>query len=107
MTYGLAYKTKELPELTDKSRILLLRAYFLHDSISNVEIVVSINENGENSYYKSYNLQSFLKIKNKWEKVELMFQLPKVNSEAYDFAIFIRNKGKTELFIDDFGFKMY
>jgi len=107
MTYGLTYKTKDLPVITQRNRILLFSSYFLQDTINNCEIVVSINENGKTTYYNSFKLQEFLKMKNKWESVDLLFLLPKVKSEDYEFALYIWNTGKNDLLIDDFGFKIY
>ena len=107
MTYGLTYKTKKLPIIRDKSRLLLFNSYFFCDTISDCEIVVTINENGQKSYYKNYNLRDLLRSKNKWEKVILLFQLPQVKSKDYEFGIFIWNTGKNNLFIDDFEFLIY
>jgi hypothetical protein len=42
-----------------------------------------------------------------WEKVSLLFQLPKIQNDDYEFAIFIWNTGKSELYYDDFGFSIY
>jgi len=107
MEYGLTYKTKDLPEIKEKGRLIFFQSYFLHHSNCNVEVIVSIIENDKTLYYKTFNLQDLLKEKNVWEKVNLIFQLPKVNNNNYEFSLFIWNKGKTELFIDDFEFKLF
>lgn len=107
MPYGLTYKTKNLSVLTEKSRTLLFTSYFYHEPIEDCKLVVSIDEKGENIYYKVYNLKGLLKLNNEWEKVELIFQLPHIKSKDYEFALFIWNSGKTELYVDDFGFKLY
>ncbi len=46
-------------------------------------------------------------MKNKWESVDLIFLLPKIKSEDYEFALYIWNTGGNELLLDDFGFKIY
>jgi hypothetical protein len=107
IVYGLTYKSKHLPELKSNSRTLLFSSYFLKDTVINCEIVVSINENGQNVYYKSYNLKNLIKQEGAWEQVSLLFQLPKIQSDDYEFAIFIWNTGKSELYYDDFGFSIY
>lgn len=107
MPFGLTYKSKDMSVITEKSRTLLFSSYFLHDSIDECELVVSINENGHNVFYKTFNLKRLLKDKNNWEKVDLTFQLPHIKSEDYEFALFIWNTGKTELYIDDFEFKIF
>ncbi len=108
MTYGLTYKTKNLPVIRSKNSFLLFQSYFFHDdSFTDVELVLSIHENGENIYYKTYNLKHLLKNKNSWEKVNLTFELPKVNRNDYEFSLFLWNTGNTKLYVDDFEFKIY
>lgn len=105
--YGLTYKTKKLPELESSSRTLFFSSYFLQEKIENCEIVVTINSNGQNIYYKSSNLKDLIKKKGEWEKVSLIFQLPKIESSDYELVVFIWNIGKSELYYDDFGFSLY
>lgn len=107
IVYGLTYKTKKLSELETGSRTLLFSSYFLRDTNVNSEIVVSINSNGKNIYYKSTNLKDLIKTEGEWENVSLMFQLPMIESDDYEFAIFIWNTGKSELYYDDFSFSLY
>lgn len=107
MKFGLTYKTKELTAITESSRTLLFSSYFLRDGLIDCELVISIIENEHNTYYKTQNLNGLLKSKNKWEKVNLLFQLPHVQSDDYEFALYIWNKGENALFIDDFEFKIY
>ena len=109
MEYGLAYKTKKMIELTKGERTLVFSSYFFKNKkmINNCEIVVSISENGKNVYYKSYDLKKQLKEINKWEKVDLIFQLPQIKSNDYEFAIYIWNSGKNNFGIDDFGFNLF
>ncbi len=105
--YGLTYKTKYLPGLKNNSRTLFFSSYFLRETIVNCEIVTSINTDGQNIYYKSYNLKNLIKKETTWEKVSLTFQLPKVQSNDYEFAIFLWNTGKSELYYDNFTFSIY
>lgn len=107
MEYGITFKTKNLPAITEKKRRLLFNAKFLHDTLNSCKIVVSINENKNRSYLKVYELSRILKSKNKWEEVNLLFQLPKVKNEDYELSIYIWNTGRNNLFIDDFGFELY
>jgi hypothetical protein len=105
--YGLTYKTKKLPELETGSRTLLFSSYFLRNTAVDCEIAVSINANGQNVYYKSSNLKDLIKKKGEWEKVSLVFQLPKVQNKDYEFALFIWNTGKAELYYDNVEFSLY
>lgn len=105
--FGLSYKSNSMPELRNHNTVLTFQSHFLHESNGDVEVVVSINEDGQSSYYKSYNLKMLLPNKKEWKQVNLIYNLPKVKGDDYEFAIYVWNKGNTELFIDDFGFKIY
>ncbi len=105
--YGLTYKTKNCPELESSSRTLFFFSEFMCDTIINCEIVVSINANGQNIYYKSNNLKDLIKTKGKWVNVSLIFNLPKIQSKDYELAVYIWNTGKSELYYDNFGFSLY
>ncbi len=107
IVYGLTYKTKNIPELKTVPRTLLFSSYFLKDSTINCEIVVSINSNDQNLYYKSTNLEDLIKHKGEWENVSVIFKLPKIQNNDYEFAIFIWNTGQSELYYDNFGFSIY
>jgi hypothetical protein len=105
--FGLTYKTGDLNELRDKARLLVCSAWFLHDTIRDCGIVASLNVNGTNIYYKSYNLKDLLNKKNQWEEINLYYQLPRVESGFYEFALYIWNNGRNRLYYDDFGFSVY
>lgn len=108
MDFGITYKTNNLPEIREKNLLLFFQSYFLlNESLGDAELVVSIHENNVNTFYKSFNLRNHLTRQGEWEKVNLLFYLPKVESEDYEFGLYIWNTGRTELFIDDFGFKIY
>jgi len=107
MPYGLTYKSNNLKALTVKSTMLLFSAYFKKDTLNDCEIVVFINTKGQSVYYKSYNLKEILKAKNEWEKADLLFNMPRIDSEDNEFGIYIWNREKSNLFIDDFAFKIY
>ncbi len=106
--YGLTYKSSHLPVITSKSCILVFSAYFWFEKqMNDCDIVVSINDNSKNIYYKRNNIKNLLIETNNWNKVELLFQLPQLKSKDYEFSIFIWNTGKNNLFTDDFSLKFY
>ncbi len=107
LKHGLAFKTQNLPELSTRSRTLLFHARFLHDTTVNCQIVAAISTGGKNIYFEAYNLKNLVKQKGVWEKVYLIYQLPKVKNNDYKFSLFIWNTGKSDCFYDDFGFSVY
>ena len=107
IVYGLTYKTKHLPVLKSNSRTLLFSSCFLKDTVINCSIVVSINADGRSIYYRLSNLNNLMKQDSVWVQVSQLFQLPKIQSDDYEFAMYIWNNGKSELYYDDFEFSIY
>ena len=105
--YGLTYKSTKLPALTISARTLSFSSYFLTDTVADVEIVVSIRSRGESLYYKSNNLKGLIGRRNEWEKASLVFMLPAIRSDDYEFAIYLWNKGRSNLHYDNFEFALY
>lgn len=105
--YGVSYKTRNLPELETNARTLLFSSYFLKEKRINCEIVVSINSDGKILYYKAANLRDLIRHNGRWENVILLFDLPKIQSTDYEFALYLWNPGKSDLYYDDFGFSLY
>ena len=60
-----------------------------------------------NIYYKSNNLKDLIKKEGLWENVSLVFQLPMIQSNDYEYAIFLWNTGKSDLYYDNFEFSLY
>lgn len=105
--YGLTYKTQDLPALKENSCTLFFSSYFLTDTTLDCEIIVSISSHDQSLYYKSNNLKDIIQNSGEWEKVSLLFQLPKIQNDDYEFAIFIWNTGNCELYYDDFKITIY
>ena len=106
--FGITYKTIDLPLLKKQKTLLYVKSHFLKiEDLSNCQLAVSITENGKSIYFKSHDLSNMIKTYNNWEEHSLIFNLPKVNSDDYEFAVFIWNQGKNQLFYDDFGYHIY
>lgn len=111
MPYGLTYKSNNLDALKKQARTMMVQSYFLSDlksdTLQNVELVVAITQDNENTYYNSYSITPMLNSSNKWQQISLLFELPKVISDNYELAVFLYNTGKSELYLDDFEFSIY
>ena len=105
--YGISFKTNSLNAITERSCLLLLSSYFFREKIGDCEIVVSMKVGEENTYYKSTNLNGLLNNENEWEKIDLVFQLPKPIENDYELAVYMWNSGNTELYYDDFKVELY
>ncbi|WP_116109190.1 ArnT family glycosyltransferase [Lewinella sp. IMCC34191] len=107
MTYGLTYRSKNLPELRTASRTLAFSSYFLTSREANCEIVVSIDGGGENLYYQSYSIKNLVKQKGEWKEASLVFSLPRIQRDTYELAIYVWNRGKSDLYYDNVEFSLY
>lgn len=107
ITYGLSFETKNLIELTQTNRTLVVSSYFLHESLDKCFLVVSMKENNESIYRKVSDLKDMLKVNNQWEKADFQFFLPQIKSDSYELSVYIWNAGKNNLLMDDFYVKIY
>jgi hypothetical protein len=107
MEFGPTFKANSPLPLDKKNCLLFLSCSFLHSEMNDCEMIVAINSGKENLYYKSNNLKSLLKVKNQWEKIELIYQLPKVETDNYELGIYFYNTGKNKIFIDDLNFNIF
>lgn len=107
MEFGFTYKIKNLDVLSNPGRILLFQADFLNAEIRDCDLVVSLNSEDSQIMYKSFNVRTLLKKGVDWELVVLVFGLPLVDADSNELAIYLWNHGKTELKLDNFGFRVY
>jgi len=108
-SFGLSFSTRDLPEITDSERTLMIKGnFFKETALDKCYIVVSYTLKGKkNEFYSVQDLKDFLKKNNEWEGAELYFQLPKVTVKDYQMSIYIWNLGKNELLVDDFEARIY
>ncbi|MDD3875328.1 MAG: hypothetical protein PHT69_01780 [Bacteroidales bacterium] len=108
ITYGLTFKTSSLQELKTKERTLYLSANFLFETApKSSEIVVSVSDNGENVFYKTHNLKLLVDKQNEWKNISLIYQLPKINGDNYELAVYLWNTEEAVYYYDDFSIEVY
>ncbi len=105
--YSPGYKTNQLPDLQSGSHSLLFSSRFLRESEIKSHVVVSIEADGRNVFCHSFALQDRLKREGEWTQVVEWMRLPQIHSDDYEFVLYFWNKGKWELYYDDFGFCIY
>ena len=79
----------------------------MQDSLKDCELVCSINVDGVNKHYNSYKMRDLLKKRKEWEKIDVLFQIPAIESNNYEFALYFWNRSQDKLYYDDFAFKIY
>lgn len=105
--FGITYKTKNQPLLKTQSRVIKVSAKCLAKKLENTEVIIELKENGKQSYYKAYNIQSVLSNKNTWGAFEFEYQLPQVYSKDYELVVYVWNKAEDNFFLDDFIIKIF
>ncbi|MDR2084909.1 MAG: glycosyltransferase family 39 protein [Bacteroidales bacterium] len=107
MLYGLTFKTKDLSVLSEKNNFIFFKAKFMCQYITDCHLVLSIIHNNENIYYKNYSLEEALSCSQEWEDLSVGFEVPKLDVDDYEFAIYLYNPGKSRVYVDDFWFGIY
>lgn len=109
VAFGLTFETKSLKEITTKNRTLVFSSMFFHqlEKVNDLFVVISLKENNNSVYYRVANLSEFFKSKDQWNKVEMRFELPKVNSEKYQLSVYLWNTGKNKIYYDDFAISLF
>jgi len=105
--YGLTFKAENPAILKTNSRTLVFSSYFLKNTNIDCELVLSISTNGQNLYYRTTGLNNLIQHQGEWQDVTLVFNLPKIQADNFEFKLFIENRGNSDLYYDNFGFAIY
>lgn len=105
--YGLTFSSSDIEGLREDPCILYISSYFLTHTLKDLILVVDLSIDGVKTYYRTVHVEDFLKHNGKWEQVELLFQLPKVDHDDSQLNIFFWNKGSNGLYLDDFSISVY
>jgi hypothetical protein len=105
--FGLTFKSSDLRVLKRKETALMFSSKFLRTQSINTVLVIKINSNEKHIYYREFNLQDVLKAENEWQTVSLMFRLPKIETDNFEFSVYFWDPGKGELFYDDIKMEVY
>lgn len=105
--YGLTFSSSGIEGLSEDPCILYISSYFLANTLKDLIMVVDLSIDGVKTYYRTVKVDDFLKQSGKWEHVDLLFQLPKVDHDKAQLNIFLWNKGGNQLYLDDFTISVY
>jgi len=100
--FGVTYRMFNSPLLLDSTRLILFKGFFLRTKpMKECVIVASITSGGKSLYYNSYSLTDLLKEQDKWEEVNLFFQVPAIKEKNYQLEIYVWNKSLSQVYYDD------
>jgi len=107
--FGMGFKIKNLNEINENTKILFYNAFILKKSniISGCIITVTLKSKDETLYYKSFDVSENINTINKWEEINLFFQLPKLENKDIELKLYVWNKGKNSLFFDNVKIELY
>lgn len=72
-----------------------------------IELVVSLNENDQNIYYRTYALNNFFKDAANWGELNLIFHVPAARSDKNELKVYFLNIGKGTHACDDVRIQMF
>jgi hypothetical protein len=104
--FKLTFK-KQLEFLSSSSSLVKLSTTILKTTNIPIQLVVAIDENGKNTLYQTYNLSDMINQINKFDEVELYFNLPKTSTSQSKFSLYVWNPSGGEAEIKTFQFEVY
>jgi hypothetical protein len=106
--FGITYKTKSNPWKKNKSGLVMVQSrIFIQEPLNDCFIVVSINDHGENVYYNALNIKDTHIKPNTWHDVQLLYQIPAIDSSNVEFGVYLWNNGRNNIWYDDFQLRVY
>lgn len=104
--WGFSYKIDSLKYLNVAPSVLKVKAFFTSKvSLQECLLCVSIKSGDKDLLFAANNLQYF-SINENWNSREFVFNLPQIQEEESVLTIVIWNRGKNELYYDDFEIKV-
>ena len=106
--YGLTYRTKPTPLFSDTDRTLFLSVDVLNPELSpDCRIAVSIDIPGKNLYFREIALSLLSSAKTTWKKTQALINLPKSSLPNCTLTVYVWNKGRNKINIDNMEVKVY
>jgi hypothetical protein len=105
--FGAVYKNKGFSKKQNENLLIKFDGNITPKNAIESNVVISINQKGENIFYKSFALSNSSKKHQKTKHVELIIPLPSVKIENAELGIYIWNPNHNEINYKDLGFKIY
>lgn len=98
---------QKLDFLSYKSNLVKCSISLLKETEIPIELVLTMDENGQNIFYRTFNLSTLIKNQNSFEMLQLYFNLPKASTNEAELKLFIWNPSKTTAQVSSFQFEVY
>jgi hypothetical protein len=106
--YGLTYRTKPSSIFSDTNRTLFFSVDVLNPALSpDCRIAVSMDIPGKNEYFRELPLNIMNSSKTSWIKTQALINLPKSSLPNCTLTVYMWNKGRNKMNIDNMEVKVY
>lgn len=106
MEYGIAFSDTS----TDFSReesIVYFSGQIFNQENNGCTVVVSINVENENRFYKTLELNKVVNSNNEWQPIQFQFNIPKIEGVSPEFKLFFYNGGGSSFHLDECSLSIY
>lgn len=105
--YGFSENIPHLNQLNQTHSILKVNSYFFSQKpLKDLMLCVSIKSEGKDVIFLANEFSQHIPL-NLWTKKDFIFYLPQVKEKNYELSVFLWNRGKNEIFYDDFDLTIY
>jgi hypothetical protein len=103
MEFGITYQKNSDEVLKKGGSVLKLSGWYTcpDKEISDCLLILSVNSDGQNTYYQSIKLNEKIDESMKWKYIESYFILPEFNGDDMDLSLYLWNTGKINLYYDN------
>lgn len=103
MEFGITYQNNSDEVLKKGGSVLKLSGWYISPDreISDCLLILSVNSDGQNTYYQSIKLNEKIDESMKWKYIESYFMLPEFNGDDIDLSLYLWNTGKINLYYDN------
>lgn len=100
--FGLTFRSDSLSVLKTDDTKVFITFRMLKQKAEGSLLVVKVNSNDKLVHYREFDLQKLPRKEKEWQSVELMFNLPRIDVENYEFSVYLWNPRESEMYYDDF-----
>ena len=105
MEYSIAFT--DSVDLSSKDNILYFEGIIKLEELKSCTITIAINDQGENKFYKTLELDKLVTQNKEWQSFQFQFNLPEIKSKKSELKLYFYNGNNNEFYMDDCSLKLY
>ena len=106
-TYGITYKAENLINKQAEDLSMLFSAYIKKIDSPNCKVVFELLQSDAPVFRKEVEVNKFVSNKKAWNKFEVFYNIPEINSEHFSILIYLWNPDHAEVLVDDCDLKIF